>query len=174
MLGEALRPGSIAELGGHRRRADDVGHQHGGNCARRRGGEAEIGDVARDVEQYDRFVPDHPCVVAGRYIHDVARRELVHLSVGHFERHAAGDQYVKVVELTEIGSRLRLDVVGPAPARFENRSAHCHGSYIHNAANPVGETPRGIRLVEALPADRPSPGAVIGGCRTQSAPILWR
>jgi hypothetical protein len=112
--------------------------------------------------------------VAWGYVHDVVRRELVLLTAGRLERHAAGDEHVEMVELAELGSDQRLEIGRPAPTGLEDRAADGQRVEVDKGADPVWETPSLVRPVEALPADRPSVGIVLRGCPTQGSAILGR
>ena len=97
MIAQDLLPGGVTEPAGGGRRVDDVGHQQGGDDSLVLAGHADRLDVSGEVEQDSRLIADHPGVVPGRDVGDVARLELDLLAVIHPDGEPAGKHDLDVV-----------------------------------------------------------------------------
>ena len=89
VLAKLLLPGRVPESARRRGRVDDVGHQerrHDPVPARR---SPELLDVAEEVEDDGRLVPDDPGIVAGWDIEDLVRPDLDVLAIVHLDRESA-------------------------------------------------------------------------------------
>src|SRR5579884_2597001 len=92
-------------------------------CAEWLGALGVVGE-ALPVDDHHGLVTDHPGVVSRRGDHHVAGPELVLGAIVHADAHASRDDVARVRALAALGLGDRLDVLRPAPARLEDRTAH--------------------------------------------------
>src|SRR6266487_2505941 len=75
------------------------------------------------VDDHDRFVADHPGVVALGKGGDIAGVGVELGAVGHLDVQCAGYVVLKVRRLAPVGAGDRLDVLGPLPAGLQGEPA---------------------------------------------------
>src|SRR5918912_464732 len=102
------------------------------------------------VDDHDRLVAEDPGVVAARQRRDVTGAGDKLGAVVHPDRQPSRDVVLEVGRLAAVGTRDRLDVVRPAPARLQNQPPDLAAADLENLGAPVGKLARLVGRLEAL------------------------
>ncbi len=148
VIGEHLLPCLVADAAGGARRVDDIGHDERGDDPLVLTPQADLVDVARNVEDDSRLVADHPGIVSGRDIGHIVRDQLDLLAIVHPHGEAAGEEDLEVVHGARHRPHLRADVRGPPPARLQDAATDGEQADMGQRYDAQRERPQLVRMVE--------------------------
>src|SRR5580704_6368064 len=102
------------------------------------------------VDEHNRFVADHPCIVARGQRGDVAGARVKLAAVRHLDAQHARRVILEVRRLAELGPRDRLDVYGPPPPGLEGQPPDRATADIDEIHAPLVENPLLVGAAESL------------------------
>src|SRR5580700_9012990 len=102
------------------------------------------------VDYHDRLVADHPGVMSGRERRNVAGTRVKLRPVCHLDPQHARSVVLKVRRLAQLGSRDRLDVHRPAPARLARQAPDGSAADAHEIDATFLDHPFLVRGSECL------------------------
>ena len=110
VVGEALAPRRVPDLGRRLCGIDHVGHEHRHDRTRLRDWEGELGAVPGHVDEDHRLIINDPDVVTRRQVNNLSWSELVFVTVVHPDAKATLEDHLEVVDLAGRRSDQGLDV----------------------------------------------------------------